>query len=105
MISLAACVAMAAAPAWAQSIQPPTAAPAATPYYSTEETTVGDLLGNPATKAVVGKHVPEIVQNDQIQQARDMTLRGLQQYAGDSLSDEILDAIDKDLAAIPAPKP
>lgn len=80
------------------------AAPAAKPYYSTTDTTIGDLLDNPATKAVLQKHVPDMVANPQIDQARGMTLKAVQQYAPDMLTDKVLAEIDADLAQVPAPK-
>lgn len=106
-------LALSAAMTMAAAAQTPASAPAkpvaqaaapAAPHYTTEDSTVGDLLDNPATKAILAKHVPAIVQNDQIQQARGMTLKALQQYADDSLNDQVLAAIDKDLAAVPAPQ-
>jgi hypothetical protein len=77
---------------------PTTAASSAT--YSTTASTLGDLLDNPATKAVLQKHVPELVANPQIEMGRGMTLKTLQSYAGDTLTDEKLAAIDADLAQI-----
>ena len=63
------------------------------------------LENHPVTKAILAKHVPAIVQNDQINQARGMSLKALQPYSDESLSDAVLEAIDKDLATVPAPKP
>jgi hypothetical protein len=111
--ALAACAVMAAQPAFAQTAASapttaaaPAPAPApAAPHYTTEDSTVGDLLDNPVTKAILAKHVPAIVQNDQINQARGMSLKALQPYSDESLSDAVLEAIDKDLATVPAPKP
>jgi hypothetical protein len=77
---------------------------AATPYYSTEETPLGDLLDNPDTKAVLEKHIPQVINNDQIDQARGMTLKAIQPYAGETLTDKILAEIDADLKDVPAPK-
>lgn len=80
------------------------AAPAATPAYTTAATPIGDLLDNPATKAVLVKDVPALVSNPQIDMARGMTLKQVQTYAGDVLSDEVLAKIDADLARVPAAK-
>lgn len=65
------------------------------------DSTVGDLLDNPAAKAILIKHVPELANNDQIEQARPMSLRSLQTYAPDTFTDKVLADIDTDLAAIP----
>lgn len=70
--------------------------------FSTADTTIGDLLDNAATKAVLEKHVPAMVGNAQIEMARGMTLKQIQAFAGDALSDDVLAKIDADLAAIPA---
>jgi hypothetical protein len=76
-------------------------APAA-PAYSTSESSIGTLLDNPATKAVLEKHVPALVGNAQIEMARGMTLKAIQAFAGDTLSDAKLAEIEADLAKIPA---
>lgn len=82
------------------------AAPAATATaaaaYSTSTSTIGDLLDNPATKAILVKHVPDLVSNAQIEMARGMTLKQIQSYSSDSVTDEVLAKIDADLAKIPA---
>ncbi len=88
----------------APAAKPAAAAPTATPYYTTEDSTIGDLLDNPATKAVLAKHLPEVVNGEGINQARGMTLPAIQQFSQGKITDEALEAIDKDLAAIPAPK-
>lgn len=85
------------------SAQAPAAATAA-PAYSTSETSIGDLLDNPATKAVLDKHMPGFAGNPQIDMARGMTLKQIQQFAGDAVTDDALAKIDADLAKIPAKK-
>lgn len=92
--------AFAAAPAFAQPAADG-AAPAASAAPSTAATPLGDLLDNPATRAVLDKHVPEMVSSPQIDMARGMTLKSLQPYAP-NLTDEKLAAIDADLAMLPA---
>jgi para-nitrobenzyl esterase len=93
----AAAAAVSAAPAFAAD-PAPVAAPAA--KLSTADTTIGDLLDNPAAKAVLAKHIPALIGNAQIDMARSMTLRQIQPMAGDTLSDELLAKIDLELAAI-----
>jgi para-nitrobenzyl esterase len=78
------------------------AAPAAHPAFSTAETDIGTLLDNPATKAVLDKQMPGFADNPQIAMARSMTLKQIQGFAPDQISDAKLAAIDADLAAIPA---
>jgi Flp pilus assembly protein TadD len=94
----AAALALAATgPAFAAETAP---ASAQAPKFSTNTTTIGDLIDNPATKAVLVKHVAPLIENPQIEMARPMTLKQVQGFAGDALSDEVLARIDADLAAI-----
>ncbi len=97
LIAAALALATAAAPAFAAETAP-AAAPA--PKYSTAGTTIGDLIDNAATKAVLEKHLPALIGNPQMEMARSMTLKQIQGFAGDALSDEILAKVDADLAAI-----
>lgn len=77
---------------------------AAAAHYSTAETTVGQILADPAAKAVVDKHLPGLLASDQIDMAREMTLKTLQQYAPDRVTDAALAGIDADFAKLPAKK-
>lgn len=87
MIAVAS-MAVASTPAFAE-----TAAPAA---FSVETTDLGTLLGNEATKAILVKHLPALVGNDQIQMASALTLKQLQGFAADAVTDEKLAAIQAD---------
>ncbi len=86
----------------------PVAAQAATvpmkATYTSADTDLGTLLDNPATKAVLMKHIPAMISNPQIDMARAMTLKQLQNYAADQLTDAKLAMIDADLAKVPAAK-
>ena len=75
-----------------------TAAPA---KYTSADTELGVLLDNPAAKAIVEKHIPGMTTNDQIDMARAMTLKAVQQYSPDDVTDARLAAIDADLAKLP----
>lgn len=88
---------IATAPAMAAD---PVPAPAAA-KYSTASTDIGTLLDNPAAWAIVIKHIPELGGNDQIQMARPMTLKAIQGFAADQITDERLAAIDAELAQLP----
>ena len=100
---IAACAALIAVPT-AAFAQTPAAASAAPASLSTAATTIGDLLDNPQAKAVLLKHLPEVVGSDQIEMARGMTLHDIQQYAPDEVTAVKLTAIDADLAKIKAGK-
>lgn len=87
----------------APAAKPAAAAPApAAAQKLSSQSLVGDILDNPKAKAVLIKYVPEIGKDDQIEQARGMALRDLQQYAPETFTDELLKKIDADLAALPA---
>jgi para-nitrobenzyl esterase len=87
--------------AFAQVSAANAATPAAT-HYSTANTPLGDILDNPAAKAILDKHAPSISQGPQVDLARGMTLASLQTYAPDVLGDKVLAAIDADFAKLPA---
>ena len=99
---LAAVAAAAAAPAFAADAPAAAAAAAPAGKLSVADTDLGTLLDNPASKAVLAKYVNEMISNPQIDMARSMTLKQLQQYAGDSLTDTKLALIQADLDKLPA---
>lgn len=90
-----------AAPCVALAADAPQAAQAA---LSTGTTDIGTLLDNPAAKAVLDKHLPGFADNPQISMARSMTLKQIQAFAGDAITDQKLALIDADLAKLPAGK-
>jgi len=67
---------------------------------STSSSTIGTLLANPKAKAILVKYIPDVVNNGQITMASGMTLKAIQSYAGDALSDDVLAKIDSELAKI-----
>ena len=87
-----------------------TAAPAvaadapAKPAYSTSETSIGELIDNPETKAIFDKYLPGVSSNDQFEMAKPMTLKQVQAFAPDQFTDETLAKIDAELAKVPAKK-
>ncbi len=92
------------APLAASPVLADTAASAPKAAYTTSDTDLGTLLDNPATKAVLVKDLPELVANPQIDMARSMTLKQMQAYAGDKLTDAKLAEVDVDLSKVPAAK-
>ena len=105
-VAAAALLLLTAAPAAALAqTAPAPAAPATAVHYTVEETDIGTLLDDPAAKAVLDKHVAGFSANEQIDMARSMTLKGIQQYAPDKLTDKVLSDIQVDLDKLtPAPK-
>src|SRR5262245_51788785 len=88
-------------PPAAQATAPAQAPAAATSHkYSTSETPIGELLDNPKTRAVVDQNLPGFSSAPQIDMARGMTLKGIQPYATDKITDELLAKIDAGLAAV-----
>jgi hypothetical protein len=72
-----------------------------TAHYTTGDTDLGTLLDDPAARKIIDKYLPGFTANDQIEMARSLTLKGLQQYAPDTISDQALAEIDADFAKLP----
>jgi hypothetical protein len=72
--------------------------------YSTAGTTIGELLDNPQTRAVLDKYLPELGSNPAIEPARGMTLQAIEPFAPDTITADALAKIDADLAKLPAAK-
>ncbi|MFD1611422.1 hypothetical protein ACFSCW_06365 [Sphingomonas tabacisoli] len=88
----------------AQAAAAPAAVAATTKaHYTIQETDLGTMLDDPAAKAILAKSIPNVVNNPQVEMGRSLTLAQLQQYAGDSLTDEALKTIQASLDAA-APK-
>jgi hypothetical protein len=81
---------------------PPKAAVPA--HYSTSDTDIGTLIDDPAAHAIVDKYLPGVLSGDQIDMARSMTLKAIQPYAADRISDKALADIDTELAKLPVKK-
>jgi len=59
---------------------------------------LGDLLGDPRAHAILQREIPELIHSPQIGMGSQMTLRALQAFAPDLLTDATLDRIDRALA-------
>lgn len=81
---------------------PAAAASSGAKHYSTEETEIGTLLDDPAARAVLDKNIPGMTANEQVDMARSMTLKGIQQYSPDTITDKVLAAVDADFKKMPA---
>lgn len=91
-----------AAPALAADAPAKAATPTAKPAYSTTQTPIGDLLDDPAAKAILVKDLPGLVDDQRIDMARGMTLKQVQTYAPQQITDEKLAAVDADFAKLAA---
>jgi hypothetical protein len=79
------------------------AAAAQPAHYSAKETLVGKLLDDPAAAEILKRLIPTVYANDMFQSAgRDLTLKAIQQYEPDALSDANLAKIQAELDKIPA---
>ncbi len=76
------------------------AAPAAA--RPTIESSIKDLLANPASAAVLEKHLPGVGQHPALPQFQDMTLAQVAPMSGGAVTPAIVTAIDTDLKALPA---
>jgi hypothetical protein len=59
---------------------------------------VSDLLGDPRARAILEREVPDLVSSPQIGMASQMTLRALQPFMPQLLSNAALDRIERALA-------
>lgn len=77
------------------------AAPAAAGRYTVADTDIGTLVDDPESKAIIDKHIPGFSDNPQLQMARGFTLKALQGFVPDQMTDELLAKIEADLAKLP----
>jgi len=96
---------LAAAPVLAQSntADTPPTIPAAHADASVETTTIGDLIANAKTKAVLQQDMPELLTYDGLDQIKGMTMRDISKFPQANLDQARLTKIQKGLDAIPNP--
>jgi hypothetical protein len=63
---------------------------------------IKDLLANPATAAVLEKHLPGVSQHPALPQFKDMTLAEVAPMSGGAVTEATITAIETDLKALPA---
>jgi len=71
--------------------------------YTLDDASLGTLLDDPASLAIIKKYAPTIVDHPQLSLARPLTLVQLKRFAGDTLNDDVMAKISTALAAA-APK-
>ena len=96
-LALGSAFSMSAHAADSKPVQPASAQSAA---YSTEDTALGDILDDPEAAAIIDKYVAGFSKNPEVEMARSMTLRQIQQYAMDTFTDQVLSSIDADFVAL-----
>ncbi len=71
-------------------------------HYSVETTLVGKMLDDPAANALLKKMIPTVYANEMFQTSgRELTLKAIQQYEPEALSDANLAKIQAELNKIP----
>jgi hypothetical protein len=100
---LSALLVMALHPAVApDAVAQATTAPARA-HYSVTETLVGKLLDDPAAAEILRRMIPTVYANELFQTSgRELTLKAIQQYEPETLSDENLAKIQAEFDKIPA---
>lgn len=63
----------------------------------TVDATIGELLDDARARAVLEEYLPELLEGGQIDQARNLSLRSLQMFAPDVISDALLADVDQAL--------
>lgn len=79
---------------------PPAAAAKRVPW-SVETAKIGQMLDDPAAKAIFTKHLPVVVKGKGLWVARGMTLRDIMKHSQGYITDEKLASMDADLKALP----
>ena len=69
--------------------------------YSTASSSIGDLLANPEVRAILNRHLPQLMTSSNIDRMKGLKLRRLQSVAPNLVTDNALVAIDSDLNALP----
>ena len=72
--------------------------------YNIGSTSVGTLLDLPAAKAILDKHLPGLTSHPQIEAGRGFSLKQVQQFAPDQITDEALAKVQADFDALVAGK-
>lgn len=81
----------------------PAPAPMAAAAASVDNTPIVELVDNPATKAVLDKHVPGVADHPSYDMFKGMTLRQVEPMSEGVLDDGKLAAIQADLDALAKP--
>jgi hypothetical protein len=88
----------AVSPAIAQT--PPAPSGSAKAAYSAD-TSIADLVADPASKAVLDRHVQGLTAHPAYEQIKSMSLRQVQPMSGGQITTEAVAKVDADLKALP----
>ena len=64
------------------------------------DSTLRELIADEKAKAVLLAHHPDLVNDPQMEQAMDISIRQIAEYSGGSLTDESLKEMDDDLSKL-----
>jgi hypothetical protein len=101
---LASTLVMAPAQAEDKAAAPAPVSEAAKPVFSVANSRISEILDNADAKAIVERHLPGFSGHPQIGLARDFSLKAIQSFAPDKITDEALEKIEADFAALAAKK-
>jgi len=87
--------------AWPLAASAQTATAPSGQHALTVDASIGELMDNPASRAVLQRIVPLLANSPQIAAARNLPLRAIAQYAPTVLTDPIMKQIDSELARTP----
>jgi para-nitrobenzyl esterase len=95
-----------AVPAQPVSSGPPVMAVGLTaqPPFTTTLALIGDILDDPAAKAILDQHLPGLSNSDYIARLRELTLKSVQSFMPSVVSDQALAAMDVDFARLSPPR-
>jgi para-nitrobenzyl esterase len=80
------------------------AAAKASGHYNSLTTPLGEMLDDPAARAILAARIPMVVNSDQVGAARGMTLAALAVYLPQLLTEDAMAAIDAELAELAGSK-
>ena len=66
-----------------------------------DKTPIADLAAKPETKAILDKDVPGLTAHPAFEQFKGMTLKDLQPMSQGQLTDDMIKAVEADLAKLP----
>jgi hypothetical protein len=87
-----------ASPVLAQTAPPPAATPA--PVGLTIDSAIGDIANTPEGKAVIDKHLPNLLGHPSYEQFKSLSLKQVQPYSNGAITDEQIAAIEAELKSI-----
>jgi hypothetical protein len=71
------------------------------PKFSVQTSRLGQLAGDPAAKAILLKHFPEVVNHPQFNEGLDLTLPEVVQYLPNVVTPDKMAAMDAELKVLP----